>query len=70
MSQYHEIPLCSSSDCVFDSHNQVFISPDGTSHYYKEFEMNALNTVWSLCLNKPYLNGGYENSSRVFGTKG
>lgn len=37
---------------------QVFISPDGTSHYYKEFEMNAFNTSWNLCLNKPYLNGG------------
>eukprot|EP01147_Barroeca_monosierra_P004104 gene4104-8466_t len=53
-----------------DNDFEVFVCPDGTSHYYKEFEMNALNTTWSLCLNKPYLNGGYENSSRVFGKHG
>eukprot|EP00043_Microstomoeca_roanoka_P009142 m.87102 g.87102 ORF g.87102 m.87102 type:complete len:97 (+) comp14492_c1_seq2:667-957(+) len=53
-----------------DNDFEVFVCPDGTSHYYKEFEMNALNTTWSLCLNKPYLNGGYENSSRVFGKNG
>jgi hypothetical protein len=32
--------------------------------------MNAIATTWSLCLNKPYLNGGYENSTRVFGDHG
>ncbi len=32
--------------------------------------MNSFNTTWSLCLNKPYLNGGYENSSRVFNKSG
>ncbi len=32
--------------------------------------MNARNKTWNLCLNKPYLNGGYENSTRVFGEKG
>eukprot|EP00054_Salpingoeca_dolichothecata_P025967 m.183670 g.183670 ORF g.183670 m.183670 type:complete len:370 (-) comp25516_c0_seq5:78-1187(-) len=53
-----------------DNDFEVFLNPDGSSHYYKEFEMNAFNTVWNLCLNKPYLNGGYENSSRVFGNKG
>eukprot|EP01012_Entosiphon_sulcatum_P011585 TRINITY_DN17086_c0_g1_i1.p1 TRINITY_DN17086_c0_g1~~TRINITY_DN17086_c0_g1_i1.p1 ORF type:complete len:397 (+),score=81.99 TRINITY_DN17086_c0_g1_i1:91-1281(+) len=53
-----------------DNDFEVFINPDGTSHYYKEFEMNAFNTVWNLCLNKPYLNKGYENSSRVFGKDG
>jgi hypothetical protein len=32
--------------------------------------MNARGVNWDLCLNKPYLNNGYENSSRVFGSKG
>ncbi|EDQ87978.1 uncharacterized protein MONBRDRAFT_9393 [Monosiga brevicollis MX1] len=53
-----------------DNDFEIFLDPDRSSHYYKEYEMNALNTSWSLCLNKPYLNGGYENSSRVFGSKG
>eukprot|EP00049_Salpingoeca_infusionum_P010011 m.169847 g.169847 ORF g.169847 m.169847 type:complete len:438 (-) comp14511_c0_seq3:1246-2559(-) len=53
-----------------DNDFEVFVSADGTSHMYKEYEMNALNTSWSLCLNKPYANGGYENSSRVFGKHG
>lgn len=49
-----------------DNDYEVFISPDGSNHYYKEYEMNARGTWWDLCLNKPYNNGGYENSSRVF----
>ena len=32
--------------------------------------MNARGTWWDLCLNKPYTNGGYENSSRVFNRSG
>lgn len=32
--------------------------------------MNARSVWWDLCLNKPYSNGGYENSSRVFGGSG
>ena len=27
--------------------------------------MNALSSLWNLCLNVPYSDGGYENSSRV-----
>lgn len=53
-----------------DNDFEVFVDPDRSSHFYKEFEMNVLNTTWSLCLNKPYDNGGYENSSRVFGPHG
>jgi hypothetical protein len=49
-----------------DNDYEVFISPDGSNHYYKEYEMNARGAWWDLCLNKPYTNGGYENSSRVF----
>lgn len=37
---------------------EVFIDPDGDSHDYYEFEMNALNTGWDLLLKKPYKNGG------------
>ncbi|MEO9894547.1 carbohydrate-binding family 9-like protein [Aurantibacter sp.] len=36
---------------------EVFIDPDGDTHNYMEFEMNALNTVWDLWLTKPYRNG-------------
>ena len=37
---------------------EIFIDPDGDTHNYYEFEMNALNTVWDLFLSKPYRNGG------------
>ena len=36
---------------------EVFIDPNGDTHDYMEFEMNALNTVWDLWLTKPYRNG-------------
>lgn len=36
---------------------EIFIDPDGDTHNYMEFEMNALNTVWDLLLTKPYRNG-------------
>lgn len=43
-------------DCVIFNDNdfEVFIDPDGDTHKYFEFEMNALNTVWDLLLVKPY----------------
>jgi hypothetical protein len=37
---------------------EVFIDPDGDSHDYYEFELNALNTGWDLRLPKPYKDGG------------
>lgn len=37
---------------------EVFIDPDGDTHNYYEFEINALGTYWDLMLIKPYLNGG------------
>jgi hypothetical protein len=49
---------------------QVFIDAPGTTHFYKEFEMNALNGTWDLQLNRAYDDGGGENSSRVFGPAG
>lgn len=36
---------------------EIFIDPDGDTHNYYEFEMNALNTVWDLFLTRPYRNG-------------
>lgn len=35
---------------------EIFIDPDGNTHDYMEFEINALNTIWDLWLTKPYRN--------------
>ena len=40
------------------------------THYYKEYEMNALNQTWDLLLARAYNDGGGENSTRVDGQKG
>jgi hypothetical protein len=48
-----------------DSDFEVFVDWFGNNHNYKELEVNALNTVWNLMLDKPYLNGGVEHSGRV-----
>lgn len=54
------------NDVVFhDNDFEVFVDPDGSTHNYKEFEVNAINTTWNLWLNRPYRNGGHENSTRV-----
>lgn len=36
---------------------EVFLDPDGDTHAYYEFELNALNTGWDLFLPKPYIDG-------------
>jgi hypothetical protein len=41
-----------------DNDFEMFMDPDGDTHLYYEFEMNALNTVWDLLLIKPYRDGG------------
>jgi hypothetical protein len=41
-----------------DNDFEVFIDPDGDSHEYYEFEINALNTGWDLFLPRPYKDGG------------
>jgi hypothetical protein len=41
-----------------DNDFEVFIDPDGDSHDYAEFEINALNTDWDLLLTRPYKDGG------------
>lgn len=37
---------------------EVFIDPDRDNHNYYELELNPLNTIWELTLEKPYRNGG------------
>ncbi|HTY57653.1 MAG TPA: carbohydrate-binding family 9-like protein [Bacteroidota bacterium] len=41
-----------------DDDFEVFIDPNGDNHEYYEMEMNALNTVWDLFLDRPYRDGG------------
>src|SRR5262245_54760752 len=41
-----------------DSDFEVFVDPDGDTHNYYEFEINALNTTWDLRLDKPYRDEG------------
>lgn len=48
-----------------DSDFEVFMDPLGECQYYKEFEMNAINTVWNLMLDKPYADNGQEHSGRI-----
>lgn len=71
--------ISSTCHCIDDINDQVifhdndfeiFIDPSGSTHYYKEFEMNAANATWILLLNQPYNDGGYENSTRVYGDQG
>lgn len=42
----------------YDNDFEVFIDPDGDTHGYYEFEMNAFNTVWDLLLTRPYRDNG------------
>ncbi|TDQ11388.1 carbohydrate-binding family 9-like protein [Pedobacter metabolipauper] len=42
----------------YDNDFEVFLDPDNDTHQYMEIELNALNTVWDLFLNKPYRNNG------------
>lgn len=54
------------NDVVFaDNDFEVFVDADGSAHNYKEFEVNAANTTWNLWLDRPYRDGGHENSTRV-----
>jgi hypothetical protein len=41
-----------------DNDFEVFIDPNGDSHEYYEFEINALGTGWDLLLPKPYKDDG------------
>ena len=48
-----------------DSDFEIFVDVNGCHHHYKEFEANAINTIWNLMLDKPYADGGQEHSGRV-----
>ncbi len=41
-----------------DNDFEVFMDPDGDTHEYYEFEINAFGTEWDLFLMKPYRDGG------------
>jgi hypothetical protein len=45
----------------FNNDFEVFLDPSGTGRTYGEIEVNALNTVWDLFLDKPYRVGGKAN---------
>lgn len=48
-----------------DSDFEVFVDPVGSCHDYKELEVNAINTVWNLLLDRPYDDDGQEHSGRI-----
>ncbi|PTY08379.1 hypothetical protein DB347_02005 [Opitutaceae bacterium EW11] len=49
---------------------EVFLDPDGDTHNYYEFEMNARNTTWDLLLEKTYQDGGpARNEWEIAGAK-
>jgi hypothetical protein len=41
-----------------DNDFEIFIDPDGDTHNYLEYEVNALGTIWDLLLTKPYRDNG------------
>lgn len=41
-----------------DNALEIFIDPDGDTHNYMEFQINAFAAIWDLLLNKPPRNGG------------
>ena len=42
----------------YDNDFEIFIDPDGDTHSYYEYEVNAFNTVWDLMLTRPYRDQG------------
>ncbi len=46
----------------FNNDFEIFIDPSGDGRRYGEIELNALNTVWDLFLDKPYRVGGSANN--------
>ncbi len=60
ISEPHVWATLTNHDAVIfqDPDFEVFMDPQGSTHNYYEFEMNALNTSWDLRLDKPYLDQG------------
>ena len=51
--------LTNRDDIVFrDNDFEVFVDPEGDTHWYGEVEVNALGTIFDLRLERPYLDGG------------
>lgn len=46
-----------------DNDFEVFIDPTDDTYNYTEIEINALNTVWDLMLNRPYRMKGWANTA-------
>ncbi len=42
----------------YDNDFEVFIDPNGDTHHYMEYEINAFGTEWDLMLTKPYRDWG------------
>ncbi|CEG35250.1 Carbohydrate-binding domain, family 9 [Plasmopara halstedii] len=60
-----EVPWSEPFQDIHDNDFEVFDDADGSTHNYKEFEINSRNTTWNLWLNRPYRDDGHENSTRV-----
>lgn len=43
---------------MYDNDFEIFIDPSNTTHRYFEIQINALNNIFDLYMNKPYRNGG------------
>lgn len=44
---------------IYQNNNfELFLNPTNDTHYYLEYEINALGTDWDLFLDKPYRDGG------------
>ncbi|XP_064602962.1 uncharacterized protein LOC135468561 isoform X3 [Liolophura sinensis] len=46
-----------------DNAFELYVDTDGSTHNYKEFQVNALKTTWDLLLTKAYIDGGQADSS-------
>ncbi len=51
-----------------DNDFEIFVDPDGDTHNYFEYEVNAFNTIWDLLLTKPYRDQGH--AINAFDAKG
>ncbi len=60
LTEPHAWATLTNHDAVIfhDNDFEIFIDPNGDSHEYFEFEINALNTTWDLFLPKPYKDSG------------
>lgn len=53
-----------------DNDFEIFIDPDGDRHDYYEFEVNPLNTIMELTMNRPYSDGGdYDLGTNIRGLR-